>query len=69
MLEMGYVPQMKREFSLIQLIGSAYTLTNSWLGVMVHSVRMKWIWHTLKVKVIHGASYRFRICYYHRSVN
>jgi choline transport protein len=30
---MGYVPQMKREFSLIQLIGSAYTLTNSWLGV------------------------------------
>lgn len=33
MLEMGYVPQMKREFSLIQLIGSAYTLTNSWLGV------------------------------------
>ncbi|KAJ5451408.1 Amino acid/polyamine transporter I [Penicillium cf. griseofulvum] len=33
LLEMGYVPQMKREFSLIQLIGSAYTLTNSWLGV------------------------------------
>ncbi|PGH15170.1 hypothetical protein AJ79_02535 [Helicocarpus griseus UAMH5409] len=32
-LEMGYPPQMKREFSLIQLIGSAYTLTNSWLGI------------------------------------
>ncbi|KAK2796749.1 hypothetical protein FQN50_009430 [Emmonsiellopsis sp. PD_5] len=31
--QMGYVPQMKREFSLIQLIGSAYTLANSWLGV------------------------------------
>ncbi|KOS40471.1 hypothetical protein ACN38_g8651 [Penicillium nordicum] len=31
--QMGYVPQMEREFSLIQLVGSAYTLTNSWLGV------------------------------------
>ncbi|CAH0020079.1 unnamed protein product [Clonostachys rhizophaga] len=31
--QMGYNPQMKREFSPFQLICSAFTVTNSWLGV------------------------------------
>jgi hypothetical protein len=33
------MPQMKGEFSLIQLIGSAFTVTNSWLGGLEHLLR------------------------------
>ena len=31
--ELGYEAQLKREFGLFQLVASAFTVTNSWLGI------------------------------------
>lgn len=30
---MGYAPELKREFTVLQLIGYAFTTTSSWLGI------------------------------------